>query len=122
MLMIDTNEYKAGRHSVNATRVIVSVFGVIFALGGICHGFFEALQGNTPIKGLIIHAIGEANRMWVYGNEPAFTIIPNFLITGIASIIVSLAIIIWSVGFIEGGMDRLFFCFSSSCCFLSAEV
>ena len=23
MLMIDTNEYKAGRHSVNATRVIV---------------------------------------------------------------------------------------------------
>ena len=109
MLMIDTNEYKACRHSVNATRVIVSVLGVILALSGICHGFFEALQGNTPIKGLIINAIGEANRMWVYGNEPAFTIIPNFFITGIASIIVSLAIIIWSVGFIDRRNGPLIF-------------
>jgi len=109
MLMINTNEYKACRHSVNATRVIVSVLGVILALSGICHGFFEALQGNTPIKGLIINAIGEANRMWVYGNEPAFTLIPNFFITGIASIIVSLAIIIWSVGFIDRRNGPLIF-------------
>ena len=69
---------------------------MIFGIGGISHGIFETLQGNTPTNGLIISAIGEAQRMWVHGNESAFTIIPNFLITGIATIIVGLMIVIWS--------------------------
>jgi hypothetical protein len=65
------------------------------------HGFFETLQGNTPTNGLIIQAIGESNRMWLHGTEEAFTIIPNFLATGILAIMVSLAIMTWSVGFIH---------------------
>jgi ABC-type polysaccharide/polyol phosphate export permease len=74
---------------------------IIFGVGGIGHGFFEALQGFTPTDGLVIHAIGEADKMWEYGNEPAFTVIPNFLITGIASMAVGIAIIVWSVGFLH---------------------
>ena len=81
----------------SATRAIVSTLGVIFGIGGMAHGFFETLQGNTPTEGLIISAIGEAQRMWVHGTETAFTLIPNFLITGIVAIVVSLIIIIWSV-------------------------
>jgi len=34
--------------------------------------------------------------MWVYGNEIVFTIIPNFLVTGITAIIAGLMIVIWS--------------------------
>ena len=94
---------------ISAVGIIVSVLGIILGISGMCHGFFEALQGNTPTDGLIIHAIGEANRMWVYGNEPAFTLIPNFLITGIAAIIVSIAAIIWSVGFIHKKSGPLVF-------------
>ncbi len=75
--------------------------GVFFAIGGIDHGFFEILHGNTPTTGFFIQAIGVANRFWVYGTEDAFTLIPNFLITGILAIIFSLAIMVWLVGFIH---------------------
>jgi hypothetical protein len=69
--------------------------------GMIAHGFFEVLQGNTPTDGLIIQAIGEKQRMWHYGSEEAFTIIPNFLISGLLSMAVSLVIIVWSIGFVH---------------------
>jgi hypothetical protein len=84
-----------------ATKIIVSTFGVLIGISGMNHGFFETLQGNTPTTGLIIQAIGEAQRMWLYGTEEAFTIVPNFLITGILAMIVGLAVIIWTVGFIH---------------------
>ncbi len=74
------------------TRTIVSIMGAFFALGGIDHGVFEILHGNTPTSGLFIQAIGQANRFWVYGTEDAFTIIPNFLLTGILAVIFSLAV------------------------------
>ncbi len=93
----------------NATRIIASTLGVIFGISGMCHGFFETLQGNTPTNGFIIFAIGEANRMWIHGSEPAFTLIPNFLITGIVVIFVSLAVMIWSVGFLHKKNGPLIF-------------
>jgi hypothetical protein len=73
------------------------------------HGFFETLQGNTPTGGMLISAIGEANRMWIHGNEPAFTLIPNFLITGILAMFVGFSIIIWSVGFVHKKNGPLIF-------------
>ena len=84
-----------------AIRVIVATIGIIFGIGGMGHGFFEALQGNTATNGHFIDAIGEANRMWLYGNEPAFTLIQNFLVTGIAAMLVGAAAIIWSAGFMH---------------------
>jgi uncharacterized PurR-regulated membrane protein YhhQ (DUF165 family) len=72
-----------------ATRIIVSILGVLLAMSGMIHGYFEILQGNAPTDGLILDSVG------------AFTVIPNFLITGIVAIIVSLSIIIWTVGFIH---------------------
>ena len=65
------------------------------------HGFFEILQGSVPTGGLLISAIGEAQKMWPHGDEPAFTLIPNFLSTGIAAMIIGLTIIIWSLGFVH---------------------
>jgi hypothetical protein len=84
-----------------ATRMIVSVLGVMLGISGINHGFFEALQGNTQTNGLIVQAIGDAQQMWLHGTEEAFTIVPKFLLTGILAMIFGLAIIIWSVGFIH---------------------
>ncbi|HDP77987.1 MAG TPA: hypothetical protein ENN47_07370 [Mesotoga infera] len=99
---------------VNRTiLLVVSTMAIIFGVGGIGHGFFEALQGFTSTNGLLINAIGEANKMWEYGNEPAFTVIPNFLITGIASIALGMAVIVWSVGFLhrKNGPTVLLFLF-----------
>lgn len=84
-----------------ATRAIVTTLSVVFGISGMNHGLFETLQGNTPTDGMFISAIGDAQRMWPHGNEPAFTLIPNFLWTGIAAMLVGLAIIIWSVGFVH---------------------
>ena len=100
--MINTKTKKSKQGNINrAIQTIVATFGVIFGIGGVGHGLFEALQGNKATNGYVIHAIGEANRMWLYGNEPAFTIIPNFLITGIAAMLVGIAVIIWSWGFMH---------------------
>lgn len=84
-----------------ATWINVTLLSVIFGLSGINHGLFEMLQGAIPTGGLFISAIGEAQKMWSHGNELAFTLIPNFLITGIASMLVGLSIIIWSCAFIH---------------------
>lgn len=86
---------------LNATRFIVATLGVLFALAGIDHGFFETLQGYTPTHGVIIQAIGVHNRMWAYGTEDALTLIPNFLLSGITSIAISLLIAVWSVRFVH---------------------
>jgi hypothetical protein len=82
-----------------ATQIIVATIGVILAIAGLDHGIFETLQGNKPTTGLIIQAIGPEQNLW--GTEEAFTLIPNFLITGILAILVSLAIMVWSIGYIH---------------------
>jgi hypothetical protein len=87
---------------INATRRIVCTLGVLFAIGGIDHGLFETLQGNTPTAGLFIHSIGPRQQMWPYGTEDAFTLIPNFLLSGIVSIALSLLIAVWSIRFVHG--------------------
>lgn len=65
------------------------------------HGFFEVLQGNVPTGSLFISAIGEAQKMWPHGNESAFTLVPNFLLTGIAAMLVGLTLAVWSLGFVH---------------------
>ena len=96
--------------NLNATRVIATSIGVFFGLfSGVNHGIFELLQGNKPMDGLVIDAIGEAQKFWSLGGEPAFTLIPNFMLTGIASMIVGLAIVIWSIWFLDGKYGRSVF-------------
>jgi len=97
-------------HSLNAIRVIATTIGVLFGLfSGVNHGFFEILQGNTPTDGLFIHAIGESQKFWPLGTEDAFTLIPNFMVTGILSIIVGLVIVIWAIWFLPSKHGRTVF-------------
>lgn len=95
---------------INATQVITTSIGVYFGVfSGMNHGIFEVLQGNRATGGMYIHAIGEAQRFWALGTEDAFTLIPNFLYTGIASMIVGLAIVIWSIWFLPTKHGRSVF-------------
>jgi hypothetical protein len=86
---------------VNGVRVVASVLGVCAGLSGLDHGLFEALQGNAGTPGLFVEAIGPAQRMWVHGTEDAFTLVPNFLVTGILAMVLGLLTIVWSIGFID---------------------
>jgi hypothetical protein len=84
------------------TRITASAVGVLLGLAGIVnHGIFEILQGNITTNGFYIEAIGENNRFWLYGTEGAFTLIHNFLISGIFAILVGLAIVVWSLKYIH---------------------
>lgn len=103
------NRQKRSFYTLNATHVTATTIGVIFGFSGINHGFFEFLQGNKNTEGLVIQAIGEAQRFWALGTEEAFTIIPNFMISGLLSMLVGLAIIIWSLWFLPTKYGRTVF-------------
>jgi hypothetical protein len=82
-----------------ATRVIVSTLGVLIGIGSINHGLLESLQGNRPTPGLIVNALGPGYRwtVWTQGGEPAFTLVPNFLLTGLLATLLGLLLILWSL-------------------------
>ena len=85
----------------SATRTIATTVGVFFGLfSSINHGIFEILQGNNPTESILINAIGPMQRFWTEGTEPAFTVLPSYLLTGIAAILVGIAIIIWSIWYL----------------------
>ena len=92
---------KRQKPSISATRVVASTLGAVVGLAGMEHGFFEMLQGNASTSGLVIDAIGPAQKLWSGATEPALTIIPNFLVSGIAAITVGLLVTIWAVAFVQ---------------------
>ncbi|MGP8173349.1 MAG: hypothetical protein ACLP7O_02230 [Terracidiphilus sp.] len=82
---------------VDAVRATAAAFGVYAGILGMEHGYFETLQGNAAPKGLKILAVSPWELPFPFGHEPAMTLIPNFLVTGIAAMIAGLAIVLWSV-------------------------
>jgi len=85
----------------SATKVVVSAFGIFLGLAGIEHGIGEILQGNIAPSGIVIKSWGESKLFSILAGEPAMTIIPNLLITGVIAIIVSLSIMLWAVAFVQ---------------------
>jgi len=88
-------------HSIDAVRVTVAVFGTYAGLLGMEHGYFETLQGNVAPTTLKIMAVSGPGLPFPFGHEPAMTLVPNFLVTGILAILVGLSIILWSVTFVQ---------------------
>lgn len=78
-------------------------------LAGIEHGIGETLQGNRAPDGIVIESWpGAVFR--ILGGEPAMTIVPNLLVTGILAILVSLIFLVWATMFVQrkhGGLVLL---------------
>lgn len=78
-----------------ASKIIIAaiIFGIVAVLLGVFHGYSETQQGSVAPTSIIINAVG--------GTEcepscfPAMTIIPNFLVAGIATIIIGIIILGW---------------------------
>ena len=70
----------------NATKVTVSIFGALAGLMGIEHGIGETLQGNIAPDGLMILSWPGSELFHILTGEPAMTIVPNLLVTGILAI------------------------------------
>ena len=84
--------------------------GVLVGFFSFEHGLLEALQGNTvPVTGpvgydikmlgygYIIDAIGQNWKFWTGAMEPAFTVVPNYLITGISAMTIGIIIVLWAL-------------------------
>jgi hypothetical protein len=98
-----------------ATRISATVLGLTAGVAGIEHGIFEALQGNARPEGLMISSIGPPCVPQLSWNqcEPAMTIIPSFLVTGILAIILGLIVTLWSAFFVQkkrGGLVLILVC------------
>ena len=85
----------------SATQVTVSTFGVIMGVAGIEHGIGEILQGNIAPRGLMIKSWPDSAFFSSVAGEPAMTIVPNLLVTGILAILVSLIFLVWALKFVQ---------------------
>jgi len=85
----------------NATKATVSTLGAIMGLGGIEHGIGEILQGNIAPSGIMFPSWPGSAFFRSVAGEPAMTIVPNLLVTGILAILVSLVFLVWVIRFVQ---------------------
>jgi hypothetical protein len=85
----------------NATRITVSTFGVLMGLAGLEHGIGEILQGNTAPSGIMFPSWPKSEFFRIVAGEPAMSIIPSLLVTGILACLVSLMYLLCATRFVE---------------------
>lgn len=78
--------------------ILTSALGIFAGLGGASHGPGEILQGNVVPSELMIQAWPSLTAL---GGEPAMTIIPSYLITGVLTIIFGVLLAVWAGKFIQ---------------------
>ncbi len=82
-----------------ATRVVVAVLGALVGLAGVEHGVGEMLQGPVRPEGLLIMSWPDAAALEILAGEPALTVVPNLLATGVLAVAVGLTVVVWSIWF-----------------------
>lgn len=86
-----------------ASRTTASVLGLFAGGASIEHGIYEILRGNVRPDGLMINSMGppcQPEAVW-HRCEPAMTILPSFLITGILAVAIGAFFILWSLAFVQ---------------------
>ncbi len=71
-----------------STALLVALLGTVIGVSGAFHGVHSILKGNAPTGGMLLPAMG------------AFTIVQNYLMTGILAVAFGVAVVAWSVAFI----------------------
>ncbi len=85
----------------NATGVMTASMGGLMGMAGIEHGIGEILQGSTAPAGLMIQSWPGSAFFHSMGGEPALTVIPNLLVTGILAVFFSLAYGVWVIFMVQ---------------------
>ena len=82
---------------MNAVRVSASAFGVLCSLTGIIAGVFLMQQGDMPAETIKISTIGPGYSQYEHHTYLAYTLIPDYFISGLVTLIISLAVLVWSL-------------------------
>ncbi|SFR96605.1 hypothetical protein SAMN05216559_1657 [Halomicrobium zhouii] len=94
----------------SAAKTTVSVFGVIVSIAGFEHGVGAVLQGNSAPGGVVFESWPDAPAYEILSGEPAMTVVPNLLVSGVLTVLVSVAFAVWSVRFVgirRGGVGLI---------------
>jgi hypothetical protein len=86
----------------NSTRTVCTVFGILAGLVGMEHGIGAMLQGNVEPAGFIFESWPNSQAFEILAGEPAISVIPNYLVSGLFAILVSVGIIAWSARNLHG--------------------
>jgi hypothetical protein len=97
----DTKTNPAGPTKTRAMRVVISIFGILAGLAAIEHGIGEISQGSTRPTGLLIQSWPDIEAFAILAGEPALTVLPNLLVSGVLTVIIALALAIWSAAFVQ---------------------
>jgi hypothetical protein len=84
----------------SATRLLVQVFGGLVSFAGLEHGVGAIVQGGAP-DGLVFESWPDHEAIAVIGGEPAFTVLGDLAVAGALTIVVALAVGIWSIRFVD---------------------
>jgi hypothetical protein len=83
-----------------ATHTTVAVLGTVAGLAGIEHGIGElqqALRGDRAPGAVAIESWPDSPAFALLDGEPAMTVFPDLLVTGVLAILLSLAFIAWAI-------------------------
>ena len=86
---------------LSGVRLVVASFAVLCGVTGVMAGCFEISQGNIATDGFVITTIDPEHTLAGELTYFAVTVIPNMVLTGIASIIVSTIAVIWAIWFVQ---------------------
>jgi hypothetical protein len=89
------------QRNFSATNVLVSTLGILMGMAGIEHGIGEILQGNVTHDGIMFPSWPESAFFRIVAGEPAMSIIPNMLVTGILAILFSVIFLVWATLFVQ---------------------
>ncbi len=86
-----------------ATKTFASVTGIVAGLAGMEHGIFEILQRNGKPSSFMFASMGAPCDPAIAWNacEPAMSIISNFIVMGIITMVLGMLLSIWSGFFIS---------------------
>jgi hypothetical protein len=76
------------------TRTLYLTLGILAGIIGIEHGIGEVLEGQRPTEGLFILSWPDSPFFEIMAGEPAMTIIPNYLLTGLLAILFSVCFLV----------------------------
>lgn len=81
----------------SARDLFVAVMGAWMGLAGVEHGVGEILQGNVAPEGIMIRSWPDSAFFASLSGEPAMTIVPNMLLTGVLAVVFSLLFAGWAI-------------------------
>jgi hypothetical protein len=86
-----------------STKTVATWLGIVAGIAGLEHGYFEFLQGNIRPLNLAFPSWGPPcvpEKIW-HACEPAISILPNFMLTGLLAMLLSLILIVWAGWFVQ---------------------